>query len=109
MLDHSPFAAGAWPDISIFRNKLKGLLSPGEKVEADAGYRGDAHTSPPDDCNNMNEYLMKQDTRSRHETVNRRIKQLKCMKEFRHDKADHGFCFDAVAVITQLGMEYRSE
>jgi len=102
---NGPFAPGCWVDISIFRAKLKQLLRPGEKVEADAGYRGDGCTSPPDDCANMRENLMKQEARSRHETVNRRLKQFNCMHQFRHNIDDHVYFFEAVAVVTQLGIE----
>jgi len=102
---NGPFAPGCWVDISIFRAKLKQFLRPGEKVEADAGYRGDGSTCPPDDCANMREYIMKQEVRSRHETVNRRLKQFNCMHQFRHNIDDHVYFFEAAAVVTQLGIE----
>jgi predicted hydrolase (HD superfamily) len=48
---------------------------------------------------------MKMNARARHETVNRRFKQLDCLKCFRHDKQLHVHCLNAVAVITQLAIE----
>ena len=38
---NGPYPCGRWPDISIFRDKLKWKLAAGEKVEADRGYRGE--------------------------------------------------------------------
>lgn len=32
---------GGWNDLSIFRDGLRGMLEPGERVEADDGYIGD--------------------------------------------------------------------
>ena len=37
---NGPFPCGEWPDLKIFRSKLKGKLPPGELVEADQGYHG---------------------------------------------------------------------
>jgi hypothetical protein len=35
-----PFKAGKWHEIMVYRRNLKGLLHPGEMVEADIVYRG---------------------------------------------------------------------
>ena len=35
-----PYPAGKWPDIKIFNAVLSHFLEPGERVEADGGYRG---------------------------------------------------------------------
>jgi hypothetical protein len=37
---NGPFKAGKWHDIMVYLRNLKGLLHPGEMVEADRGYRG---------------------------------------------------------------------
>ena len=37
-----PYAAGKYPDITIFRNCLKNFLDPNERVVADKGYVGEA-------------------------------------------------------------------
>eukprot|EP00977_Amphora_coffeiformis_P014276 scaffold3950_cov138-Amphora_coffeaeformis.AAC.1 len=39
---NGPYEAGLWPDIKIIRNALISELEPGERVEADDGYRGEA-------------------------------------------------------------------
>ena len=50
---------------------------------------------------------MKKDVASRHETVNKRLKQYGCLTQrFRHSVAKHAACFRAVAVLTQLAIEY---
>jgi hypothetical protein len=38
---NGPFECGRWPDLNIFRNKLKGMITVGQKVVADNGYKGD--------------------------------------------------------------------
>ncbi len=102
---HGPFAPGKWNDITIYRSLLKRRLALGERVEADAGYAGDFTISVPDDATTFSQIFMKNDARARHETVNKRLKQFKVLKEFRHEIDFHQSCFDAVAVITQLGIE----
>jgi hypothetical protein len=103
---NGPFAPGVWNDLAIFCLKLKTLLPPGEKIEADDGYRGDERTSTPLDARNMCESMMKYSACSQHETVNRRFKQFHCLTQiFHHEKEEHVFCFEAVAVITAIGIE----
>jgi hypothetical protein len=99
---NGPFPCGRYPDITIFRSALMHELQPGEKVEADLGYRGERTKVrlpvPGDD--------IQQRVRSRHETVNRRFKQFICLNRvFRHDLGKHGSVFGAIAVITQLEIE----
>ena len=38
---NGPFPCGKWPDLKIFQLRLKHMLGPEEKVEADDGYRGE--------------------------------------------------------------------
>ena len=82
-----PFAAGAWPDINIFRGWLKYHLRPGECVEADAGYRGDEKVHGPEDhVLTPEQDMAKFNVRARHETVNRRMKQFNALHHtFRHE------------------------
>ena len=104
---NGPFAAGAFPDITIFRSKLKKLLFPWERVEADLGYRGDKSVHGPDDhAPTFGQYIAKDKVRDRHETINKLFKEFNCLKQiFRHDISNHGTVFNAVAVITQLSIE----
>jgi hypothetical protein len=100
-----PFAPGPWPDVKIFRGWLKHRLQAGERCEADLGYQGEFAINDPREFNTAAERKMKENIRARHETVNRRFKQFNCLKNFRHSIDLHGYCFDAIAVITQLGIE----
>ena len=102
------FAPGPFPDIVIFRRDLKKKLLPGERVEADKGYRGDDKVDAPDDNTpSYAQYKSKEHVRERHETVNKRFKEFACLKNtFRHEISKHGMCFDAIAVITQLSIEF---
>ena len=100
---NGPYAAGAWPDIEIFRDFLSQWLDPGERVEADDGYVGDApwKVKCPMSVSNPTENLKMQNlVRSRQETINMRVKQWEILKQvYRHDIAQHGYVFRAIAVI----------
>ena len=100
---NDPFPCGTWSDINIFRSGLKHMLEPGEKAEADNGYKGEPHhIALPGGVNNRDQTI----ARARHETVNRRFKQFGCLERvFRHNLEKHSSVFRAVAVITELSLE----
>jgi len=101
-----PFECGSWPDIKIFCYKLKGMLSVGEKVVADRGYRGDTRILVPGNAISIEHYNAMNTARARHETVNGRIKTWGiCKNRFRHDIQKHHLCVRAVAVIEMVKME----
>ena len=53
---------------------------------------------------------MNQRQRNRQETVNERFKNWGCMKKkFRHSFAKHCVCFQCVAILSQLAIEYGEE
>ena len=101
---NGPFHAGAWSDLRIFHEKLKGKLLPGEMVEADSGYAGDPNTVRlPNHHGSAQEKEMKARARARHETCNRRFKQMAILKNrFRHPLWKHGMVFEAIAVSIQI-------
>jgi DDE superfamily endonuclease len=105
---HGPFPA-AVPDITIFRSSLLSHLGPGERVEADDGYIGEApnFVKCPKSCANPEDNTkMQQLVRNRQETVNARFKDWGCLQQrFRHDLVKHANCFRSVAVLTQLAIE----
>jgi hypothetical protein len=106
-----PFPAGSYNDIKCFCWGLMGWLDENERVEADDGYIGEApmYVKCPKCFTNDNQKLsMQSRVRSRHETMNKRLKQWGCLqKPFRHhDFAKHSSCFRAVAVLTQLSIEF---
>ena len=100
---NGPFMCGRWPDINIFRVGLKRLLAPNEMVVADKGYRGDRSCHTPAHLVSWTDRRATNKALARHETVNKRLKQFKCLKEqFRHPLAKHKDCFYAAAVCTQV-------
>jgi len=106
---NGPYEAGMWPDISIFQNSLLSHLAPNERVEVDDGHIGEApkHCKCPK-CFTNEEYKehMQQRVRNRQETVNKRFKDWDILKtnDYRHEIADHGDVFRAIAIITQLSI-----
>lgn len=107
---HGPFPPGDWPDIEIFRHAMKQALDKNERVEADDGYKGEDPEfikTPSGIVHDEEKLALRSRVRSRHETVNKRLKQFECLSsEFRHDILFHGKCFRAVAVLTQLSIEH---
>ena len=104
---NGPFPCGNYPDITIFRSKLKEMLRNGEMVEADNGYRGEhdcIRTSV--DYATRRERKRKEKVRARHETVNARFKQFGALKQvFRHNVCVHRVVFECVVVVTQMGFD----
>jgi hypothetical protein len=103
---NGPFECVGWPDLKIFRNKLKWNLGPCEKVVADRGYRGDDKICIPDDfINNQHKRAMSL-ARARHETINGRLKTWGILKDdFRHDKNKHHIAFRSVLVVTEIAID----
>ena len=107
---HGPYPCGAFNDISVFRKCLKHvvLLTPGERVEADKGYRGERGLidTTDDNCHTREQKAMKSLVRSRHETMNARIASFKiCDDVFRYNLHKHRHCVQAVTSIVQLIIE----
>lgn len=105
-----PYLPGLLNDLQIFRiSGIKDEMELKEKVEADDGYMGEcpAYVSCPGwHSQRTDQKRLKSRVRMRHEHVNTRMKNFKCMVErFRHPVAKHASCFRAVAVVTQLAME----
>jgi hypothetical protein len=98
-----------WNDVSIFRDALKSMLDPGERVEADDGYRGESpgYVKCPKSIGTWPiTEAMAAIVRRRHETVNKRFKQWGILKQvYRSDLSRHHQVFRVVAVVTQLAIE----
>lgn len=100
---NGPFMCGRWPDINIFRVALKRRLHARELVVADRGYRGDSKCRTPYHIVSRTDQRAMNKALARHETVNKRIKQFKVLKQqFRHPLSKHKDCFIAAAVATQV-------
>ena len=105
---HGPFPAGKYNDITIFNQCLAHRLDRYERVEADDGYRGHVRKvkCPKNANTKAAKKRMKARVRSRHETVNGRLKNWGILQQvYRHNISDHGHVLRACAVITQLMME----
>jgi hypothetical protein len=105
---NGPFPCGKWPDLKIFRRDLKNVLLPNEKIEADRGYRGDEKVRTPDDWVTLSDRRAKYCAGARHETINGRLKNFKCLStKFRHELSTHKHFFCFAVVVTQLMFEYH--
>ena len=104
---NGPHKPGEMNDISIFRSKLRSMLLPGEKVEADLGYRGDL--SKIRHCGvfiSRSDRRAKKRVRARHETINNRLKKFNSLHhKFRHRVHKHKLVFKAVATIVQVAFD----
>lgn len=96
------FPCGAWPDLKIARFCFIYGLEPNEKALADLGYRDSNYFIIPNENNSrVHKRIM-----SRHETVNRRLKQFNILsKTYRHNLKKHPMCFFAILNIVQMEIE----
>lgn len=106
-----PPGKGGLNDLATFRWGIMGWLDEGERVEADDGFLGESpkFVKCPKSFTRLESALkMQQDVRSRHEHVNKRLKQFDCLKyRFRHhDFSKHSACFRACAVFVQVSIEH---
>jgi len=103
-----PYPAGKYTGIKIFNKVLRNFLEPGERVEADDGYRGHPNKikCPGNDTNPAENRAMQGRVRARHETLNGWLKNWGVLSQvYRHDIMRHGDVFRACAVVTQLTIE----
>ena len=104
------YAPGEYNDLDIFRDSLMHMLDQYERVEADDGYVGEHPQKikcPKGFCNPEETEFMQQRVRNRQESVNNRFKVWGCLKQvWRHHIPDHSDAFHAIAVITQIQIDY---
>ena len=103
-----PYPAGKYSDIVIFNKVLTFFLEPGERVEANKGYRGypDKIKCPANDPNPAENRAMQGKARARHEMFNGRLKNWGILSQvYRNHIMSHGDVFRACAVVTQLTIE----
>ena len=97
-----PFPA-ATHDLSIFRYRLKDLLSPHELVMTDRGYTGDPKCYTPYHARTAQHKRSMACLRGRHDTVNRRFKTFGGLTQtFRQSPHKHHLYFRTAAVLVQL-------
>ena len=104
-----PFPAGMKTDWMIFKDGLKKMLQPDERVEADSGYvagdpefcltpKGIWHPAEKQDLRNR--------LRARQETVNTRLTNFQAMSNvWRHGTTRHAMAFRAILVMVQIQIE----
>ena len=98
-----PFECGSWPDLNIFRAKMKQWLGTSEHVVADSGYRGDPKVITSHDHIGFEHQHVMNTARARHETFNAHLKAWGILKQiFRHDISKHHIAFRSVLVIEQM-------
>ena len=108
---NGPFEASVG-DSTIFIEMLADMLAEDEGVEVDAGYKGHPKLKAPTVATSSVAKKQKSQVRGCHENVNGRLKIFNVLVvPFRHlnpcsDMMEkHGWCFNAVAVVTQLKFE----
>lgn len=95
------YPCGLYPDLNLARESYVHSVEPGEKKLADRIYKDDHFILPNAQNRTLHNNIM-----SRHETVNKRMKQFNILKhEFRHTLDKHPSIFHAVANLTQLVLE----
>lgn len=96
------YPCGQYPDLLLAREAFVLALNDNEVAMADKGYKDPLFITPRGTQNDCRHKLIM----SRHETVNKRLRQFKILKmEFRHDRQKHPLVFHAVANLTQLMIE----
>lgn len=96
------YPCGLFPDLSLAREVYVHSVRVDEKTMADKGYKDDTFFILP----NVHNKILHKAIMSRHEHVNKRMKQFKILKnEFTHSLSKHAMVFHAVANVTQLMLE----
>lgn len=91
---------GEYSDLRLAREVFVYELDLNEKAIADRGYKDGNFFITPD---NSPSYPKIKRILARHETINRRLKQWKCLStKFRHPLFHHPKCFHAIICITQI-------
>lgn len=93
------YPCGAYTDLKLARESYVFSVNRGEKTLADKIYKDATFfILPNDDNKDIHSRIM-----SRHETVNKRLRQFNILKNtFRHDISKHPIVFHSVVNLTQL-------
>lgn len=98
------YPCGEYPDLKLAREAYVFTVLPGELTMADKGYRDQTLFLLPTAANGRKHKQIM----ARHETVNKRIRQFKILKDtFRNSIKKHPMIFHAVVNLTQLLIEYE--
>ena len=79
-----PYPSGKYTNIKIFSKVLRNFLEPGERVEADEGYRGHADKIKcrGKSANPVENEAMQRRVRAHHETLNGQLKNWGILSQF---------------------------
>lgn len=93
------YPCGGYPDLKLARELYVLNVKAGEKTIGDKGYKDTNFFILPNEQNKtVHRRIM-----ARHETVNKRLRHFKVLKQtFRHDIKKHPMCFHAVVNVTHL-------
>lgn len=102
MWKNGGYPCGEFPDLKLAREAYVLLVDEGELTMADKGYNDPKYFLLPSQENGVeHKHIM-----SRHETVNKRLRQFKILKEiFRHSLEKHPKVFNAVVNLTEMMLE----
>lgn len=96
------YPCGDFPDLKLAREAYVFCVGEGEKTLADRGYRDSKFFILPNQTNTV----LHNNIMSRHETVNKRIRHFKILRDvFRHKLHTHPLVFHSVVNLTQLMIE----
>ena len=103
------YPAGAYSDITIFRDSLINFLNPGERVGDDDGYIREVphHIKCPMSVTNLRVRKVIHGRLGKgQETLNRRFKDWRLLKQgFRHHASNHADILHAIVVLTQTSID----
>lgn len=98
---HGGHPCGLYPDLKLSREAFVPSLKAGERAMADKGYKDPHFILPNPRIQQQHDLIM-----SRHETLNRRMKQFEALKQvYRHSLKKHPMIVHAVSNVTQLLLE----
>lgn len=99
---HGGYPCGEYPDLKLAREAYVLSTQPLELTLADKGYNDKNHFLLPTAQNSASHKRIM----ARHETVNKRIKQFRVLKDtFRNSLEKHPMVFHAVVNLTELMIE----
>ena len=100
---NGPYACGQWPHQKIANHLLKHMLDEGETYICDGGYNDMIGPNRRPTGHHFFGDWMESLARARHETINGRFEEFKCLQaKYRHEKTEHFYFFAPCALITQL-------
>jgi hypothetical protein len=103
---NGPFPCGRYTDLKIAKSALHHILDHGERYIADGGYVTHQALNPHDAFSHEERMYM-QICRTRHETINRLLKNFAIVGTvFKREVGKHGLFLYSVANVVQVGIMF---